>query len=359
MSNLLFSSHSMAHPPPTTPPAVSTPPAAIPSSPLAKRSTAPRFFTLLEPLAVIEKKEVSFPEFFFQVARSDRAGSLRAPSHGTNAIPKPTLTSPRLSSSLQSSNRDQEAKTALDLIWGHGWGQSGQSMMALSSHLCLRARHYFVDFPGFGQARLPSEPLTTQMYAQDLVAALEQQGLAGENKERRRVYIGHSFGGRIALELTAQFPDLFDGIVMIAPPGLLPWKQRWGRALSFLPSRLFSLLSPFLSEPQRELWRRRLGSRDYVQASHELRRTLVQVLKQDLRHLAKLHRAVSPPSLIIGGEDDQECPPAHLRLLASKMAPTTKLHLLPRLGHLQLLDRGAPLLAHIIEPWIEDQILDC
>ena len=43
------------------------------------------------------------------------------------------------------------------VLWGHGWGQSHQALMALAMSLTRIGRHILVDFPGFGNSPVPED----------------------------------------------------------------------------------------------------------------------------------------------------------------------------------------------------------
>jgi 3-oxoadipate enol-lactonase len=65
-----------------------------------------------------------------------------------------------------------------------------------------------VDLRGFGRTPLEPGPFA---HARDLIEAIEQQGIG------RAALVGVSLGGRVALEVAVERPDLVSALVLVAP----------------------------------------------------------------------------------------------------------------------------------------------
>ena len=77
-----------------------------------------------------------------------------------------------------------------------------------------------VDIPGFGGVHAPPPTAwSTADYAQALLPVLEQL-------PDPVVVLGHSFGGRIALQLAATRPELIRALVLTAFPSFVPVQLR-------------------------------------------------------------------------------------------------------------------------------------
>ena len=77
-------------------------------------------------------------------------------------------------------------------------------------------RVFAPDFPGCGFSDKPVLSSTTPFLAgfvQDLVRALGFE---------RVTLVGNSMGGGVGLEFVAQFPELLEGLVSVAPTGMGP-----------------------------------------------------------------------------------------------------------------------------------------
>lgn len=120
------------------------------------------------------------------------------------------------------------------LIALHGLGLESSCFAGLGERLARHGiRTLSADLPGFGKTRAPQGPLTLRSLAEpviDFAAELEDPPLL----------LGMSLGGRVALEAALRAPDVFRGIVLVAPA--LP------RRYSRLAVSGAWLLSPGLAE---------------------------------------------------------------------------------------------------------------
>jgi pimeloyl-ACP methyl ester carboxylesterase len=86
------------------------------------------------------------------------------------------------------------------------------------------ARTIALDMPNFGRSKpLPGEP-DIDRYADAVLAFIRALGLG------RPVLVGHSLGGAVAISVTARFPRLIRGLVLVdsAPPsGLVTPRERY------------------------------------------------------------------------------------------------------------------------------------
>ena len=111
------------------------------------------------------------------------------------------------------------AGDAPELVWAHGWAHSHASLAPLAEAMRPRADSRLIDFPGFGASPPPPSAWGTQDYA-DAMA----EWLAGL-PPRRRVWVGHSFGCRVGLQLAARHPAAVDALFLIAAAGLQPHRS--------------------------------------------------------------------------------------------------------------------------------------
>src|SRR5262245_26633086 len=100
------------------------------------------------------------------------------------------------------------------LLWAHGWGQSLESFKPMASSLAPLGKHILIDFPGFGKSAPPPQSWDTGEYA-DAVASLIRTRVGG-----KVIWIGHSFGCRVGLQIAARHPELIAGLFLIAAAGL-------------------------------------------------------------------------------------------------------------------------------------------
>src|SRR5690242_12906249 len=103
------------------------------------------------------------------------------------------------------------------LVILHGWGLSAERFGPLMEELKKQhMRVYAPDFPGFGKAEMPDKPWHLADYVGFLHDYLRRQKLG------KVVFIGHSFGGRVALRYQAVYPEEVAALVLTGAPGFTP-----------------------------------------------------------------------------------------------------------------------------------------
>jgi len=217
-------------------------------------------------------------------------------------------------------------------VWAHGWGQDRRALSPLAEALAGTGTHLLLDFPGFGESPPPPDAWDTGDYA-DASAEL----LASRPPSGRTIWVGHSFGCRVGLQLAARHPHAVSALFLIAGAGLprqrsLPERIRLGARV-----RTFKALkraAPLLGLDVEAL-RRRFGSRDYANAG-EMRAVLAKVVAEDLSDVA---RAVRCPVHLVYGENDTETPPEIGERLA-RLISRAELTILPRHDHHSVLSTG-------------------
>ena len=190
--------------------------------------------------------------------------------------------------------------SSMSLIWGHGWGQSGGALLPMAESLGAFAGSAVLDFPGFGGSPPPPTTWGTEEFADHVAKWLASTPPAC------RIWIGHSFGCRVGLQIAARHPGLLSGLVLIAAAGLRPKRSVRLQTYYLLRRNLFRLTRVVVGEGSLlEFMRSRLGSSDY-KAAGEMRPILSRVVSEDLSEVA---RAVTCPTLLIYGEQDKDTPP--------------------------------------------------
>ena len=101
------------------------------------------------------------------------------------------------------------------IIWAHGWGQSHQSFEGLIQSLENLGHHIAIDFPGFGETLIPNEIWGSQDYANHLLGFIKTH-----SPNKPIIYIGHSFGCRVGLQLAIHNPETVAGLAIIGGAGL-------------------------------------------------------------------------------------------------------------------------------------------
>jgi pimeloyl-ACP methyl ester carboxylesterase len=231
------------------------------------------------------------------------------------------------------------------VIWGHGWGQDHRAFLGLARSLERVAHHTILDFPGFGESPLPPEPWDTSDYADalaDWLATLPRG---------RRVFVGHSFGGRVGLRLAARHPGAVDAMVLAAAAGLqrrrsLAERFRiWLRVRAFKTLKLLERLGVDVSARKA-----RYGSADYRNAG-AMRPIFVRVIAEDQTESA---RAIRCKVALLYGQKDTEAPPEIGERLA-QVIPGSTLKVIPGLDHHSILTDGGPQIVYAVSQMLEGE----
>ena len=179
-----------------------------------------------------------------------------------------------------------------DIVLLHGWGQNIEMMKPLGDPFSDRYRITILDLPGFGQSEEPKEAWTMSNYNEMLEDFLNQVQV------KKPIMIGHSFGGRLAIRYSAEHP--IEKLVLFGAPCIriqeeLPVTVKILKSLKQVPGL----------DNLGEYMKKYIGSRDYKAASPIMRKTLVEVVNEDL---SKYAREIEEPTLLIWGDQDTEAP---------------------------------------------------
>jgi pimeloyl-ACP methyl ester carboxylesterase len=231
-------------------------------------------------------------------------------------------------------------------VWGHGWGQNRDAMKGLAQSLFSLGTHDFLDFPGFGASPRPDATWTTADYAN-----LVQRWLETNRTGAPVVWVGHSFGGRVGIQLAARHPDAVSRIVLIAAAGLP--RQRSPLEQARLKGRVWTYkalkrLAPLAGISEDDL-RAKFGSADYQNAG-AMRDIFLEVIREDLTDQA---RRITCSVYLVYGAKDTETPPEIGRRLEA-LIPNASLTVLGDLDHYSVLGEGRHQVAKRIKIWLEE-----
>ena len=233
---------------------------------------------------------------------------------------------------------------SVSLFWGHGWGQNHTGLAPLAQSFDQTGNSVIVDFPGFGGSPAPSEVWGTEEYADAMAKLIRAQ------TDTKIIWIGHSFGCRVGLQLAARHPDLIAGLFLIAAAGL-PRKRPLLKKLYFklriLTYKALKKLIPIQSF--QEKLSQTFGSRDFLDAG-VLKPIFVRVVNEDLSRIAETIKC--PVTLVYGSEDSETPPEIGERL--SGLIKNSQFHVLEGLDHYTILSTGKHKVIQKLNNFIKD-----
>jgi pimeloyl-ACP methyl ester carboxylesterase len=217
----------------------------------------------------------------------------------------------------------------------HGWGGQAVSMTPLIVGLRDKYRVLAFDLPGFGGSSVPPIPWGTPEYAAFVEKAVASLGIT------RATYIGHSFGGGIAIWLAVHVPEAVQALVLVDAAGIRPpatFRRRmrqlfYKTAKTLLRFPMLGAQGPVL----RERLAMRFGSADYRAMTGVMRASMVRTVNLDLTACLG---AVSAPTLLLWGEKDTETPIADGRKM-EQLIRGSRLIAIAGAGHFSYLESPA------------------
>ena len=227
---------------------------------------------------------------------------------------------------------------AARLIWAHGWGHTHRALLPLAQAMRPQADSWLVDLPGFGDSPLPPGSWGTEDYADAMAEWLATL------PPGRKIWVGHSFGCRVGLQLAARHPQAVEALFLIATAGLPPQRSLAARIKRAPRRAAFRVLRALTPEgPARDRLRERFGSSDYRNAG-AMRPVLVKAVNEDLTEVA---RAIRCSVVLVHGDRDTESPP-EIAGRFHALIPGSRLHLLRGFDHYTILTDGRHQVTHLI-----------
>lgn len=204
-----------------------------------------------------------------------------------------------------------------NIIFLHGWGGSTASFKGIADILSAEYRVTLVDFYGFGETLHPDKSLTLDDYVDGVVEIVRKENMA------EAVFVGHSFGGRVAVRLTRKYPQYVRKLVLIDAAGLRPRfsLMRFARVVLHKLRRAAGLKG--LN-----------GSHDYAALSGAMKGTFVNIVND---HTDKDLRYVSSGALILWGKRDKDTP-LYMAKRFLRHIKNSSLIIFPDAGHYSYLD---------------------
>ena len=214
-----------------------------------------------------------------------------------------------------------------------GWGTNFEIYEQLAFAISDEYKVLLFDFPGFGKTHEPKQSWNVSEYTRFFLELCDALNI------KNPTLIAHSYGGRVAIELTAKHRDFcVDKIVLIDSAGIMPQrtiKQKVKvRAYKIKKALLTNKIVKWLFTDVVEDWISRQGSEDYKNASPIMKEALVKAVNYDQRDL--LCR-IDNDVLLIWGDKDDATPLEDGKVMEEEI-PNAGLFVLEGCGHFSFLE---------------------
>lgn len=187
--------------------------------------------------------------------------------------------------------------TKTPIIILHGWKLESSSYKDLASLLKKNGHTTFVwDLPGFGKEELPFEDFTLSDYVDFVIGKMDKE------KIEKAIFIGHSFGGRVALLLSSEHPSRVEKIILTGVPVIN--NTSLVKQIQFKVAKLgkafLSIMPFFVQEFFRKVLYHVIGEYDYYNAG-KLESVFKNITSVDL--LPYFNNAKMPIICVWGTQD--------------------------------------------------------
>ena len=204
-------------------------------------------------------------------------------------------------------------------VFLHGWGSDYTIFKSLFGMVdCAVAP----DFPGFGGSSPVQEPWNLAKYA-----ALLREFTEKKADGRKVVFVAHSFGGRVLLQMLSQQSKVawIQRIICMGIP--LTRKKRAGHnyiaPILKMAKIAVQLLPKAAQRSIRDWWCSFIGAADYAALEGEaMKKTFQHIINADMRHLAQ--SLCGYDTVFIWGTDDTTAPIADAEHIAQKVGATMR-----------------------------------
>lgn len=216
----------------------------------------------------------------------------------------------------------------------HGWGSNISLFSCVAELIAQKYKVVAMDMPGFGKSDEPKEIWDVDAYTDFVIEFLN------DYNDEEIIFMGHSFGGRVIIKMFERdnLPFKISKLILTGSAGIVPEKSKKQKIREgiFRFTRKIYTSKPFekVFSGVIESMRKSVGSADYNAASATMRKILIKVVNEDLRHIFP---KVTPPTLLIWGRNDTATPVKDGEMMEKSMQ-NAKLYILENSGHYTFLD---------------------
>jgi len=207
-----------------------------------------------------------------------------------------------------------------NLLLLHGALGAASTLEPLQQALQAHYRVYTLDFSGHGGNILPEEPFSIDLFAQDVLRLLAQQGI-----ESTHIF-GYSMGGYVALRLAQLQPERIKSIFTLAT------KFGWSPEAAEKETKLLNPEKIALKVPQfAATLAQRHAPQDWKHLMHKTTAMMLQLGAGPVLTSETLPKIPVPAQLAVGDRDHMVS--VEETLWAFRLLPSARLLVLPDTRH--------------------------
>jgi pimeloyl-ACP methyl ester carboxylesterase len=214
----------------------------------------------------------------------------------------------------------------------HGWGCDGDVFENIVAQFPNR-NFLTLDFPPFRNSGKVDENWNIYTYANMVISLCEHMKISGCD------VLAHSFGGRVAILISALRPELVGSLILVGSAGLKP-KFNLKR---YLKIKQYKIKKKFGCKVEN------MGSSDYQKLDEQTRKVFVSIVNENLKDFCPKIKA---KTLVVCGENDKETP-LYMAKKLSRLIKNSSLVVLKNAGHFAFLESPLVFCREIDKFWEE------
>lgn len=213
-----------------------------------------------------------------------------------------------------------------------GWGETRKTFYSMIDYLKNKYTIYIIDYPGFGNSRLPRRDLTIFDYSSIIYSFI------CENNIINPIIIAHSFGGRIASILLGKYNLKIKKLILIDVAGIkrLNLKVLVKRYIYKFLKLITGILPMKIKYKMRKFLFKKFSSNDYYYLSPCMYNTFKNIIG---KNLYRYYKKINVNTLIIWGSNDKDTPVKDAYLL-NKIICNSKLVIYKNCSHFVYLENS-------------------
>ena len=210
----------------------------------------------------------------------------------------------------------------------HGWGRSGEDFNEFISFWDNRTI-LTIDFPPFGQSGDNLKDWNIYTYVSVVISLCDHLNIDSAD------FVGHSFGGRIAMILSCVKRSLVHSCILVDSAGMKP-----RRSLKYKLT-----LSIYKLKRKMGYHGKDRSSPDYKALSPAMKDTFKSIVNTHLENYAK---HMHTPTLIVWGKNDDQTP-LYMAKRLKKLIKNSRLEILENGGHFSFMECGLEFFSIVYE----------
>lgn len=201
-----------------------------------------------------------------------------------------------------------------NLIFLHGWGRNKDDFNSMAKAFKNNYKVWLIDLPGFGESDTPKTIYGTHEYANIINTFIKKLNIDSPT------LIGHSFGGKIIIDLLTTFDKKINKVILIDSAGIKKKKSFIKKYKTYMFKLYSQIIKKLYNEKKANYLiddlKDKYGSLDYKMSKGIMKDILVKVIHED--YTDSLNK-IKASTLLLWGELDFDTPISDGKIMNEKI----------------------------------------